>query len=385
MKLLFPKDLLQLIGTFWKRIVARPLLSERLLAGLLATHLQSEQNASDLTKAVSNLEIPAGQTTTFEKFTFVQTGFSKFEHGANLTAVYGNSYFYGSNSDNNTIYDIPENIISIPILYDNPVKPTKTYTENIDYKITAGKIQFRIPVPISTILYAKKVVRDTGFVYRHLGYVIGVNLSDSIFRKIPLAEFWRLFSYGPNYYNLLSLIGLCAKTPISRHKKELIQGVSNIAEGALVITDKDVYFIVPGQVSTVAPGQTVLKGTPLASGVEVLHYQQVLPSIKVPAYMRAGVNIKYGNKLLNSSRVILLKADIGGPEVVALQYLTSTTPLENKIILLANKAVPEAQVTNIQPEPTKIANSVAAPSFSGNQLQITPKCTSSLKYSFYGF
>lgn len=385
MNLIAPKTLLKLIGSFWRRIVARPLLSERLAAGLLAAHFQSEQKATDLVKAVSNLEISAGEISTFEKFIFVANGYSKFEHGAQPQSNYGTSYFYGDNSDTNTIYDIPKNIISIPTLYDNPAKPTKTYTENIDYKITPGKIQFKIPVPVSTIVYARRVVRDTGFIYRHLSYVIGVNLSDSIFRKLPLAEFWRLFSYGPNYYNVLRLISLCAKTPIAKHNNEVVQGIGYTSNGILVITNKESYLVPSNQVLSVKVDQVLMQGDPLASGIEVLHYQSGAIGLKVPTYMIQAGKIKYGSKLLNPSRVILLKADISGPEVVALQYFTNTLPLDTKIILLANKTVPAAQTSGFRPEPTKTANSVLAPKITSDQLPITAKCASSLKYSSYGF
>jgi hypothetical protein len=385
MNLIAPKTLLQLIGSFWKRIVARPLLSERLFAGLLAAHFQSEQKATDLVKSVSNLEVAAGETTTFEKFIFVSSGYSKFEYGSNLNAKYGLIYIYGDRPNLNRVYDIPKNIISIPILYDNPAKPTKTYTENIDYKTTFGKLEFKTAVPVSTILYAKKVVRDTGFTYRRLSYVIGVNLSDSIFRKLPLNEFWRLFSYGPNYYNMLRLVSLCANAPIAKHDNEKVLGVNYVLKGALVITDKEVYFVPANQSITIKVNQVLSQGDPISSGIEVLHYQSSVVGLKVPDHMKAGNKLKYGSKTLNPARVILLKADISGPEIIGLQYFIDTLPLEAKVILLANKTVPSCSISSFRTESTQINNSVLTAKIANNQLQITPKCTSSLKYSFYGF
>jgi hypothetical protein len=385
MKLILPKDLLSLIGSFWKRIVSNPFLNERIIGGLLGAHYQSEEKASSLVKSASNLEIPAGEVFTFEKFIFVLDSFAKFEYGADLQVKYGFTYLYGSNSNNNVIYDIPNDIISIPTLYDNPARPTKTYTENIDYKITNGKLEFKIPMSSSTVLYARKVIRDTGFTYRNLAYVLGLNLSDSLFTKVPLAELWRLFSYGPNYYNVMRLISLCARAPIAKHDNEVVQGVGYTSEGALVITNRECYFIPIDQAVTVEVNQVLKQGDPVSSGIEILHYANPTPTLKVPSFMVSGENIKYGNKLLNPSRVIIIKANVSGPEVVALQYFTNVLPLDSKIILLANKSVLAAQVSNIQPEATKIANSVLAPKYANNLLTITPKCTSSLKYSLYGF
>lgn len=385
MKLIAPKDLIGLLGTFWSRIVSRPLLSERLAEGLLATHYQSEQKVDELVKAVSNVDITPGQTTTFEKFIFVQDGYVKFEYNGNPLLKHNQGYTYGVSAGDGKSYSIPENIISIPTLYDNPVNPTKTYTEGVDYKLESGKLTFRVPVPISKIMYARKVTRDTGFVFRQLSYIIGVNLSDSIFRKIPLAELWRLFSYGPNYYNFMRLISLCANSPITKHDKELVQGIIILPEVKLVITDKEVYCVPKDQLITVVTGKVLAQAEPLASGLKVLHDKHSIVYINTDNYSTLTTQYKYGSELLNPSKLILLKADIQGAEAIVLKYLKDVLPLDIKIIILANKTVPAAQISDIRLTAAKIYNSVAAPNYTNTNLQITPKCDSSLKYSFYGF
>lgn len=386
MNLIVPKDLIGLLGTFWTRIVARPRLSERLTAGLLANHYQSEQKATELVKSVSNLEIPAGQTTTFEKFTFVRTGRSTYEYSDNPNIKYDRGIAYGLNIGNESFYKLDNDIIAIPTMYDDPVNPTKTYTENVDYRIEPGKIIFRIPMPSSTDLYARKVIRDTGFVFRQLSYVIGVNLSDSVFRKIPLAELWRLFSYGPNYYNVMRLLSICAGAPIIKHEKEVIQSIHFLFSGGrLVITDKETYWVPPKYEVTARVNQTLNQGTSISSGLKTLHDKRPIIYVNDSDNKIIGTSYKYGNKTINPSKLILLKADIQGPEVVALKYLTSVLPLDVKLLILANTTVPKTNITNFSFNTLKGGKSVAVPKYAISEVKVTVKCGSSLKYSFYGF
>jgi len=385
MQLLSPKTLLSLIGSFWSRIVAKPLLSERLMAGLLAAHYQSEVKADALVKSISNLEIPAGETSTFEKFIFNSTSLAKTKYGVLPLEKHGGGIFYGTAVNGRNFYDIPENIISIPMFYDNPVKPTRTYTENIDYRIANGRIEFRIFLPESITLYARKVFKDTGFVHRQLGYVAGINLTDSIFRRVPLAELWRLFSYGPNYYNMMRILSLCANSPIAK-TNETVTGVGELKEGKLVITDRNCYFVPSGQNIVVQPNQALEQGQPLASGLKILHDKTSYRiNNNLPENMWVAGKIKYGNDLLNPARTIVVKADIKGNESVVLKYFTNVLPLDVKVIVLANKNVSSAIVDKIVSRSPTLATSVALPKYSNNSIEITAKSNSSLKYGFYGF
>lgn len=386
MQLLQPANLLSLIGSFWKRIVAKPLLSERLMAGLLANHYQAELKADALVKAVSSVDISAGEPFAFEKFTFSIRTFAKVGYGAEPFEKHGGSVLYGQYVDGKAIYSIPENIISIPTLYDNPVKPTKTYTENIDYKIKKGSIEFRVPLPESIVMYARRVVKDTGFVYRQLGYVIGANMTDSVFRKIPLTELWKLFSYGPNYYNMLRILSLCANSPIVKHDTETVTGIGLLDEGKFVITDKECYFIPSNQNIVVGINDVLKQGQPLASGLAVLHNRRnIVFSDSLPKNMIEGGKIKYGNQLLNPARTIVIRADIKGDETVILKYFKNVLPLDTKVIVLANKDVPPATISSISAFNPTLAISAALPKYANNSVEITTKSASSLKYGFYGF
>lgn len=371
-----------LIGTFWSKLTASTTLTKRLFTAVLQLHRQSEQKATELVKAVSNVEIPAGQTTVIEKLVFINNAFPALLYGTG-EAKYGSNYFYGDVLDNKAIYAIPDNIISIPIMYDNPVNPTKIYTENVDYVIEPGKITFRQPFDTNvTTLYGKYILRDTGFVYRQLGYVIGVNLSDKLFAKVPLKEFWRLYSYGPNYQNTLQIIGLCARAPIIKHAQETVEKILNLIEGKFVITDKEVYFVEHGKNVTVKTGAVLTQGTSISSGLEVLHDKFPIISNNLPNDMRINNYLRYGNKIVNPARVILIKADIQGDAALALQYFVNIMPLDIKVILFTNVLAPSLEVaSNTVSFNINQTFSVRAPAYSAQNLEITSKCEFRLKYS----
>ena len=380
-----PKELINLLGSFWRKVSKQVMLTERLIGGVLAKHEQSTIRANELLEAASNLEISAGQTFSYEKFTFNSKSFAGFSYGNSEAGFYDLTGNYGEYINNDPIYKIPGNIISIPTLYDSPVSPTAMYTENVDYVLKKGQLKFRANLTIPEVMYARRVVKDTGFVYRHLGYIIKTNLSDTIFRKVPIKELWRLFSYGPNYYNTLRVLALCAESPVSKHYEEIVEGVSDIREGSLVITDKEVYFAKIPQTISVEPGQVLKQGTPLFSGLAILHDRSpYVFSSNLPADMKGYDFIQYGAKKINPSRAIFIKADIQGEQSVAIQYLKNVLPLDTKVIVLANKNLPEARADEFEVTNSVAALSKAIPDYNAADLEITLKSNSSLKYSFYG-
>jgi len=380
------QDLLELVGSFWSRIVASASLTVKLVAGLIAGHRQSEQSVDELVRSISARDIGAGKVSVWTKLVFSVDSKPQFEYG-DASQKYGIGYFYGDLKDNKAIYVLPNDIISIPIMYDDPIKPTVSYVENIDYILQNGKLIFRQPFDsTSTTLYAFKLLRDTSHTYRQLGYVIGVNLSDFLFRKIPLSEFWRLYSYGPNYYNIMRLISLCADAPIALHENEIVQGVLMLPEGHIVITDKEIYFLKLNQLPTVKEGQVLKQADSLSSGIQVLHDKMPMMSRNAPDYMLENNNFKYGSIVANPARVIVIKADIAGDRTAALKYFTNIMPLDTKLVLLSNVNV---QAVTISDSSMSFQNtrtlSVRTPPFSSNSFTITPKCNSRIKYGSYGF
>jgi hypothetical protein len=380
---LVSEKVLQLLGSFWSRIVSNNGLTKRLIQAVTFTHRQSDQLAKELTLAVASKDIPAGQVTVIQKMVFSTAAAPYVKYGF-ASANYGTGHFYGEVIDNKAVFTIPSNIMSIPFMYDDPVNPTKSYTENIDYVIDAGQLSFKIPFnEASVTLYGRQILKDTGFVYRQLGYVLGVNLTDRLFKKIPLAEFWRMFSFGPNYYNLMRIISLCANAPIAKHNNETVQGVLPLQEGTLVITDKETYFVPIGQVATVVVGQVLNQADSISSGIEVLHDKLPLMSQKLPAYMLSGNNFKYGFKAANPARIILIKANITGISAITLKYFTNFIPVDIKVVLLTNFDAPVANLTSMAFEPQCVlATSVRVPQ---TDFQITAQCNSRLKYGSYGF
>lgn len=384
------KALMRLIGSFWSSMVATKATTDSLAKGLLFNHTQSEQKVTELVMATSNLTVPAGQTTTWEQLVFDSSTYHNVTHGGDVNGKYGISYYYGEVIDNKAVYTVPTDVIAVPFLYDDVVAPTVVLTAGVDYVLTAGQLTFRQPLATdTTTYYARNVVRDTGFAYRQLGYVIDVNLSDAIFQQLPLAEYWRLYTYGPNHYNLMRLLALCANSPISTQPTEVVQTVNYLQEGTVVVTDLAVYFLPKQQTVKVAAGQVLTQGTTLGSGLEVLH--PMLPDLgaTVPVDWVSQGALRYGQTLARPSNVYIIKADVAGPNVLGLKYLKQVLPLDSKVLIYTNKTTAALVLPNtafscaVTATLAPVIDTNAA-AFKNNW-NINIKNQSTLRYGSYGF
>jgi len=383
------KSLMRLIGSFWSSMVATKAITDSLAKGLLFNHTQSEQKVTELVMATSNLTVPAGQTTTWEQLVFNSSTYPNVTHGGDVNGKYGISYYYGEVIDNKSVYTVPNEVIAIPFLYDDVVNPTVVLTAGVDYVLTAGQLTFRNPLVTTTNYYARNVVRDTGFAYRQLGYVIDVNLSDQVFRQLPLAEYWRLYTYGPNHYNLMRLLALCSNSPISEYSTEVVQTINYLKEGAAVVTDLAAYFIPKTQTVKVATGQIIKQGTPLGSGLEVLHSMTPDLGLALPADWIVNKNLKWGQTLARPSNVYIIKADVAGPNVVGLKYLKQVLPLDSKVLIYTNKTTAALVLPNTAFSCAVTATlapviDTNADAFKNNW-NINIKNQSTLRYGSYGF
>lgn len=341
MNTLSGKYLLSLLGSFWTRVTASKTLVSNLLGGLLASHAQSEQKATELVKSVSNLEITAGTTSVWDKFIFSDSTFQHYNYGEDLLAKFGYSYFYGETKSNRKSYILPNNIISIPFLYSGLNNPGYVLTSGIDYIVTPGRIVFKKPLEKDSIaLFGRNVVRDTEFVYRQLGYALGLVLADSVFRQIPLAELWRMYTYGPNYYNLMRILAIASNTALCKNESEVVEGIVALRECQLIITDLEVYVVPTTQKITVAVGAKLKQADILSSGMEVLH-DKAINSQTIPQNLLARGAFKYGGKLGNLSKLLVVKLDLVDSGVAVIKYFKNILPVATRLVLFANKTVNE--------------------------------------------
>lgn len=387
---LYAKWLLNLLGSFWSRLFGNGALLRQLVKGQLVTHEQSEQNVSDLVKSVGNQEIPAGRTTSWTKFVFSYYSQTKIKHGDpnKKYGPYPVIYSYGQLNTDVIAYDLPEELLSIPFLYDDIAQPTKVLTENIDYKIEDNKLYFRTPLRLDgkeTVFYARNVVKEAGFTTSRLGYALGVALSDEVYSIVPFKHLWRLGSYGPNYLDMLTMLGACANSPVTQNDEQVELVYAN-GPTAVVVTDKAGYVASTAKINALKVGQVLPQGTSLTSSLQIIHDKDIYVTEAIPAPYIDRKTFKYGKELAIASSMIIIKADIQGHAAAALKVFRQTLPVDVKVLIFTNINIAEPILAGTAfGFNCKASYSVITPALAINASQVSVKATSRVKYSTYGY
>ena len=387
MSLLLVRQLLVLLGSFWARIFTSVELLKAVFRGVLVPHSQSEQAVTELVVSTSCKEMPVGRTTTWHKFVLGIYGQTKVRYG-DAGGYHGGSYLYGQLLDNKAAYDIDADILSIPFMYDSLTEPTKVLTEGIDYKLSAGRLIFRFPLSYSSepvVLYARNMVRESGFATSRLGYALNVQLSDRVYSKVPFDSMWRIHTYGPSFRDLMRLLGACSGTPVTL-QDEVVEHVQVMDSVELIVTDKAAYAVPVVKSSGFVVGQRLPEGSPVASSLAVLHDKNPYVSDLVPSIYRYGKLFKYGESLAAGSCMLVLKADISGERATALKVLRNVTPPEIKVLVLSNVDVTGPVLTSSSLSFSgKAIASVRATNASFDNTHISVKATPRVRYTNPGY
>lgn len=389
------KSLFGLVGSFWTKIATSANLTKQLFKAQLHVHEQVERAATELVESAGNAEVPAGKVTTWSKFVFGLHNQSKVLYG-DPNSKYGTSYFYGQLQSNVAIYDIDEDILSIPFLYDDPVNPTKVLTEGIDYKIANGKMSFKNLLSFDgtpVTLYARNMVRESGFTTSRLGYAIGVYLGDKVYRAVPFSHLWKFSTYGPTYFGFLNMLGAAAGAPIVQ-SDETVEYVGYYNNIQVIVTDKAAYATSAAKSLSFAIGTQLKQGTSLSTGLQILHDKEPIINSKVPEIFRNNKVFKYGKDLAYGYALIIVKADIAGVATLALKTFKDLLPLDVKVLIYTNQNVPAATVSGANFNPPSESFNFASKCVRVNDLSIaltnsandaiSIKTAAKVKYSFYG-
>lgn len=382
---LTPISLLSTLGSFWTSVFTSANLIKQVVLGQLRTHSQSEQAVTELVKSAANAEIPAGVTTTWQKMVFSIYNQEKETYQAN-GGTYGGSYFYGEVANNHAVYDIDLDIIALPLLYNHPVTPTKVLVEGIDYKLQPGKLILRTAFSYTdaTTLYARNVVRESGFVTERMGHILDVQLADQVYAKVPFKYIWRLYTYGPNYLDLMLLLGACSNTPIAK-VDEVVELISAFGPITMLTTNKNVYAMPTNKALNLKLGSTLRQGSPVTNGIIVLHDKNPSIGLGVPQVYRSERAFNYGSVLANGTALTIIKADISGAYTAALKVLKYVLPAEIKVLIFTNIDIPAAAVSEAHFSlQYSITSSVRALPVTVGNSQMSLKAKAKVKHTYSG-
>lgn len=175
----------------------------------------------------------------------------------------------------------------------------------------------------SLTLWAYKTQRETNQLYQHFGYLLGLQLPSSPGYRDLLNGLLDSLTGGTTRATLEACLSALTGVPLTRGASETVQVVTSDAQGALIITDQQVYRFAATATPLVKVGQTVTAGQPLVDALLIDEFQggeipSGLQSLSVgEGFLAAGY---FGDLVFqNITTPLLVTADSAGYTKVSFQ------------------------------------------------------------------
>ncbi len=170
-------------------------------------------------------------------------------------------------SNNSDFLLVEDGIIFRENLFNNSLFPTR---EIIDVETGASDTEL--------VVWFCDVEEDKQFLYDQYGYIFTNYKTSSKEYQETIQSVFELISQGPSFFRLDAFLSAISGSPIIKESKELVEKVEKTPEGALVITDKNVYTL--DSLDNIRPnikvGSTLKGGTPLSNAVEIIDTKKKL-------------------------------------------------------------------------------------------------------------
>jgi hypothetical protein len=327
-----PAKLLAELGDFWATVYADSLpaiwASQR--AQLEA---QSVQNLFETHAVASRLTTPVGHADRWRQLTILASDLVSDL----AVARYGEGFVYGGDpplayglAAPRPLYSfaLPTGLLSAPLIVNRLAGPSVVWHEGIDYVLNfeLGFIQFlanpfeagfatrdvyrdeATPVDVEAGLWLFGAQFDQEFLYRHHGYVLGIQLDSSEPYRDFINALYDSLVDGGHYLALASAVSAVADAPLVRGEQETVYDVLTDAHGLLILTDLDVYRFHADAEALVEPGDVVRRGDPLTNVVQIHEFHQgtVPASLEALTLGRSFLSAGFRDGLTFENRVLAL-------------------------------------------------------------------------------
>ena len=145
---------------------------------------------------------------------------------------------YLEDEDYPYVYTIDENWLFLDAFYDSYVDPEINLQNEVDFKLSKGKLAFVKEVPKKKLLLAKG--RYAGLrIYNEIGNLLDYKRLDSTTYRDSIAPILAGFYLGPSPRNLLAMLNLVVGLPVAKYGNETVISIAN----QVVETDRYSYPI----------------------------------------------------------------------------------------------------------------------------------------------
>lgn len=242
-------------------------------------------------QTLSRFTVPIYRTEPWTFWTFSAETQGSLAGGAEYGQeglLYGGGAIYGDRGALARQYPLPARLAQAPLACNRITSPSLVLVENVDYLIDDGVLSFRqdpftsddLPrreylseaddVVVEGGLWLCQPAYDDELIYKHHGYVVGLQLPSSPAYRDALNAIVDADVQGPAQQRLEEFLTASLGIPISRHTQETVELVTVDAHGLLIVTDQEVYRAVAHATPTVAAGDVITEGAVLIEGL-ILH------------------------------------------------------------------------------------------------------------------
>lgn len=193
------------------------------------------------------------------------------EHTVGITKVWQEFEFgeptYLEDEDYPYVYTIDENWLFLDAFYDAYVDPEINLQNEVDFRLTKGKLAFVKEVPKKKLLLSKG--RYAGLrIYNEIGNLLDYKRLDSTTYRDSIAPILAGFYLGPSPRNLLAMLNLVVGLPVAKYGNETVISIAN----QVVETDRYSYPMGNAKIS-VKEGDVLYRFQPLSNTVELITHK----------------------------------------------------------------------------------------------------------------
>jgi hypothetical protein len=170
-------------------------------------------------------------------------------------------------SNNSDFLLIEEGIIFRENLFNNSLFPTR---EIIDPETGESDTEL--------VVWFCDIEEDKQSLYNQYGYMFTNYKTSTKEYQETIQSVFELISQGPSLFRLDAFLSAISGSPIIKEAKELVEKIEKTPEGALIITDKNVYTLdsLENIRSSIKVGDILKGGTPLSKAVEIIDTRKKL-------------------------------------------------------------------------------------------------------------
>lgn len=297
------EELLNALGSFWYNIFQDADKLSSMYKGTAIEAGQAYQTYLESVAAISRFEIPVFHKEHWYFLTISENDLNTKALRYGDGALYGQSYQYGVRSAN-TKYsiDLTNNLKKAPVMFNRIINPSLTWLYGLDYIFEDDTLVFfnnpfdNDLIPRRDIIGSDGAVSDReiglwlymaefdlDYVYKHFGYVLGIQMPSSEVYKTFINALWDSYTDGPTLRAMQNALSAMSGAPSVIEPVETVEVILELEDKLQIITDKHVYDFSPNANPLVSVGDLVYGGDPLTDVVQIVELNSTPDITTLPA------------------------------------------------------------------------------------------------------